>query len=167
MESTTAPPATADRPQPPKAGTLPRRVYDELRTLLDDTVTYPPGHRMPTYPQMARQYGVAVDTVRLAVRALHLEGRLDPRSSGTYVMGEGYMPPPTGRIPAITAAVRKRILDGAYEPGRSVTQEVAQEFRASIRSVYKALAPLKAEGLMVAERGVGTMVAQRVTGTQR
>ncbi|MFE1190011.1 GntR family transcriptional regulator [[Kitasatospora] papulosa] len=154
-----ASPSTLQPPARPKPGTLPRHVYDQLSKLLDDTATYPPGHRMPTYPQMAKQYGVSVDTVRLAIRALHGETRLDPRASGTYVMGKGYVPPPVGKIPAITEAVRDRILDGTYEPGRTIISEVAKEFGASFRSVYKALAPLKDEGLIVARHGVGTMVA--------
>src|SRR5215475_9393917 len=68
----------------------PRRLYrqiaDQLRQLIDDG-EYPVGSRLPTERELAEKLGVSRPTVREALVALEVEGRLRIKvGSGIYVI---------------------------------------------------------------------------------
>jgi DNA-binding GntR family transcriptional regulator len=66
-----------------------RRVADQLRRAIE-LGTYATGKRLPPYRQLAADEGVAVGTIREAMRILAAEGRVELRDrSGAYVL-----PPP-------------------------------------------------------------------------
>jgi DNA-binding FadR family transcriptional regulator len=84
--------------QLPLAVVAPRRLYrqiaDQLRQLIDDG-EYPAGSRLPTERELAEQLGVSRPTVREALIALEVEGRLRIRvGSGIYVIDQ----PPTAVV---------------------------------------------------------------------
>ena len=63
-----------------------RRIADQLRQLIDDG-EYTVGSRLPTERELAEQLGVSRPTVREALIALEVEGRLRIRvGSGIYVI---------------------------------------------------------------------------------
>lgn len=111
--------------QLPLAVIEPRRLYrqiaDQLRQLIDDG-EYPVGSRLPTERELAEQLGVSRPTVREALIALEVEGRLRIRvGSGIYVIDQ----PPT----AVVAAANPPI-EGSFEILRArafVESAVAEE----------------------------------------
>lgn len=152
-------PTPNQAPSVPKPGTLRRRVYDGLETLLADTDTYPPGTRLPTYRALRQQYGVAQAAVSAAMEALASQGRVWIRPpQGVFVLGEGHEPTPTKAVLIATAA-RERIADGTLKPGTPLVPLLAREFGTNASVVSSALRPLAAEGLLVAEPFSGTYVS--------
>jgi DNA-binding FadR family transcriptional regulator len=111
--------------QLPLAVIEPRRLYrqiaDQLRQLIDDG-EYGVGSRLPTERELAEQLGVSRPTVREALIALEVEGRLRIRvGSGIYVIDQ----PPT----ALVAAANPPI-EGSFEILRArafVESAVAEE----------------------------------------
>ncbi|MEJ1161083.1 FadR/GntR family transcriptional regulator [Prosthecomicrobium sp. N25] len=89
----------------PLAAIEPRRLYrqvaDQLRQLIDRG-EYPVGGRLPTERELAEQLGVSRPTVREALIALEVEGRLKIRvGSGIYVVE----PPAAAAAPAGPAPI--------------------------------------------------------------
>jgi DNA-binding FadR family transcriptional regulator len=87
----------------PLATIEPRRLYrqvaDQLRQLIDQG-EYPVGGRLPTERDLAEQLGVSRPTVREALIALEVEGRLKIRvGSGIYVTEPRSAPPAAGSAP--------------------------------------------------------------------
>ncbi|XMN04638.1 GntR family transcriptional regulator [Streptomyces griseobrunneus] len=159
--SATAAWAASKVPTVPKPGTLRRRVYDGLESLLADTDTYPPGTRLPTYRALRQRYGVAQAVVGAAMEALASQGRVWIRPpQGVFVRGEGDAPTQTKAVLIATAA-RERIADGTLKPGTPLVPLLAQEFETNGSVVSSALRPLAAEGLLVAEPFSGTYVSPR------
>jgi DNA-binding FadR family transcriptional regulator len=81
----------------PLAVIEPRRLYrqiaDQLRHLMDEG-EYPVGSRLPTERELAEKLGVSRPTVREALIALEVEGRLRIRvGSGIYVIPPQPAPP--------------------------------------------------------------------------
>lgn len=109
----------------PLAVIEPRRLYrqiaDQLRQLIDGG-EYPVGSRLPTERELAEKLGVSRPTVREALIALEVEGRLRIRvGSGIYVIDQ----PPT----AVVAAANPPI-EGSFEILRArafVESAVAEE----------------------------------------
>jgi DNA-binding FadR family transcriptional regulator len=63
-----------------------RRIADQLRLLIDQG-EFPVGSRLPAERELASQLGVSRPTVREALIALEVEGRLKIRvGSGIYVI---------------------------------------------------------------------------------
>jgi DNA-binding FadR family transcriptional regulator len=108
----------------PLAVIEPRRLYrqiaDQLRQLIDDG-EYRVGGRLPTERELAEKLGVSRPTVREALIALEVEGRLRIRvGSGIYVIDQ----PPT----AVVAA--NPPIEGSFEILRArafVESAVAEE----------------------------------------
>ena len=102
----------------------PRRLYrqiaDQLRQLIDHG-EYPVGSRLPTERELADMLGVSRPTVREALIALEVEGRLRIRvGSGIYVNAQ----PPQGPVAAPTP------IEGPFEVLRArafVESAVAEE----------------------------------------
>ncbi|MFI1189781.1 GntR family transcriptional regulator [Streptomyces californicus] len=143
----------------PRRGTLTRRVYDELESLLADTDTYPPGIKLPTYRALCQQYGVAQGVVGAAMEVLASQGRVwIRRPQGVFVLGEGEVPTPTKAV-LIATAVRERIADGTLKPGIPLVPLLVAEFETNDSVVSSALRPLAAEGLLYIKHGSGTYVS--------
>ncbi|MFG3429493.1 GntR family transcriptional regulator [Streptomyces californicus] len=113
---------------------------------------------------LMREFGVSWATVRRALTPLMEGGLLISRPGvGTYVPPEGTVPP--HRDPAVLttsarlgAIVRARIEDGTIQPGKPVSARLMEEFGVGRTTLRSALAPLIAEGLLIAKPKVGTYV---------
>ena len=109
----------------PLAVIEPRRLYrqiaDQLRQLIDDG-EYAVGSRLPTERELAEKLGVSRPTVREALIALEVEGRLSIRvGSGIYVIEHQ----PTAPVAAANAPI-----EGPFEILRArafVESAVAEE----------------------------------------
>ena len=74
-----------------------RQVADQLRQLIDSG-EYEIGARLPTERELAQQFGLSRPTVREALIALEVEGRVRIRvGSGIYVRAIEEQPPSLGR----------------------------------------------------------------------
>ncbi|SEE84684.1 regulatory protein, gntR family [Streptomyces sp. 2131.1] len=148
-------------PGPPAKGTLGRAVYDDLAGMLADTDQYPPGTRLPSYMKLRQRYGVSQGVVSSAMESLAYERRVRIGPGGVVVLGKKPMraQPPTPS--PIERAVRSRIVYGGIKPVRLSVGALADEFKASRDSVRSALAPLVAEGLLVAVHGTDSYVSGR------
>jgi len=63
-----------------------RKIARELREKIADGVTFPVGARLPSYRQLATEYGVAGNTAQAALKLLQDEGLIEVRrASGSYV----------------------------------------------------------------------------------
>lgn len=63
-----------------------RRIARVLRAQIADGTTYPVGARLPSYRQLAAEYGVAGNTAQAALKLLQDEGLVEVRpASGSYV----------------------------------------------------------------------------------
>jgi DNA-binding FadR family transcriptional regulator len=151
----------------PLATVEPRRLYrqiaDQLRQLIDDG-EYPVGGRLPTERELAEKLGVSRPTVREALIALEVDGRLRIRvGSGIYVIDQ----PPTA-LPAGNAPI-----EGSFEILRArafVESAVAEEAarRVTPADVVR-LDGVLAEGLqrqrsrdeyLIHDRGFHTAIAE-------
>ncbi|UVO27648.1 FadR/GntR family transcriptional regulator [Bradyrhizobium arachidis] len=89
-----------------EARRLYRQVADQLRALIDSG-EYAVGNRLPTERELAEQLKVSRPTVREALIALEVEGRLRIRvGSGIYVIE------PAGAVPSFPAAA---VMEGPFE----------------------------------------------------
>lgn len=97
-----------------------RRIADQLRLLIDQG-EYPVGSKLPTERELASQLGVSRPTVREALIALEVEGRLKIRvGSGIYVVD----PQPGHAIP------NSATIEGSFEILRArafVESAIAEE----------------------------------------
>ncbi|MFT7561318.1 MAG: DNA-binding FadR family transcriptional regulator [Flavobacteriales bacterium] len=75
--------------QPPTTGTsqrLYRNIADKMLAMLDES-DFPPGTRLPSERELSEQFGVSRPTIREAIIALELSGRVEVRTgSGVYVL---------------------------------------------------------------------------------
>lgn len=63
-----------------------RKIARILREKIADGVTFPIGARLPSYRQLATEYGVAGNTAQAALKLLQDEGLIEVRpASGSYV----------------------------------------------------------------------------------
>ena len=63
-----------------------RKIARILREKIADGVTFPVGARLPSYRQLAAEYGVAGNTAQTALKLLQEEGLIEVRpASGSYV----------------------------------------------------------------------------------
>lgn len=112
----------------------PRRLYrqiaDQLRQLIDRG-EYPVGGRLPTERALADMLGVSRPTVREALIALEVEGRLRIRvGSGIYVTNaQAAAPPPA----------EPKVIEGPFEILRArafIESAVAEEAARCVRPVH-------------------------------
>lgn len=68
-----------------------------------------------------------------------------------------------GTVAGMAAYIRARIEGGSLEPGNKLppTKNLMAQFNLSDNAVYRAVALLKAEGLLVSHQGKGVFVAER------
>jgi DNA-binding FadR family transcriptional regulator len=154
--------------QLPLAVIEPRRLYrqiaDQLRQLIDDG-EYRVGSRLPTERELAEQLGVSRPTVREALIALEVEGRLRIRvGSGIYVIDQ----PPTALV-----ATANPPIEGSFEILRArafVESAVAEEAArlakpADVARLDRVLAQGKRcqrsrDAYLVFDRGFHTAIAE-------
>jgi DNA-binding FadR family transcriptional regulator len=109
---------------------VPRRLYrqvaDQLRQLFDDG-EYLPGDRLPTERELAEKMGISRPTIREALIALEVEGRVRIRvGSGIYVTEPPGNPPPlTSEEGPFELLSAREFIEGniAEEAARHVTPE--------------------------------------------
>lgn len=90
--------------QPVAARRLYVQIADQIRSLLDSGEA-PPGARLPPERDLARQLGVSRPSLREAIIALEVEGRLEVRvGSGIYVTPQKRRAP-RDRLAAIAEAI--------------------------------------------------------------
>lgn len=152
----------------PLAVIQPRRLYrqiaDQLRQLIDDG-EYGVGSRLPTERELAEQLGVSRPTVREALIALEVEGRLRIRvGSGIYVIDQP---------PAALVAAANPPIEGSFEILRArafVESAVAEEAAhlakpADVARLDRVLAQGKRrqrsrDAYLVFDRGFHTAIAE-------
>ncbi|WP_055522847.1 GntR family transcriptional regulator [Streptomyces graminilatus] len=170
---------------------LPTRIAAVIHGRIEDG-TYPAGSVLPPRPRLVEELGVSRSTVDHACRALRERGLLvsvPGRGRGTVVVdplnpptgpevlarrGEGACETWPGRgstrdtVDRITAAVRKRIADGTYRPGRRIPSvaELAEEFDCRTWLAREAVDVLKGEGLLYSLRPKGHFVCPDVAGAR-
>ncbi|PCK09311.1 MAG: GntR family transcriptional regulator [Alteromonadaceae bacterium] len=72
--------------EPRSTQRLYRNVADKMLTMLDGS-DYPPGTRLPSERELSEKFGVSRPTIREAIIALELSGRVEVRTgSGVYVL---------------------------------------------------------------------------------
>jgi DNA-binding FadR family transcriptional regulator len=139
-----------------------RRIADQLRQLIDDG-EYPVGSRLPTERELAEKLGVSRPTVREALIALEVEGRLRIRvGSGIYVIHQ----PPTAVVSPDSP------IEGSFEILRArafvesaVAEEAARQAKPDdVARLDRVLAQGKRrqrsrERYLVSDRGFHTAVA--------
>ena len=170
---------------------LPDRVAAVLRSRIDDG-TYPVGSVLPPRPLLVEELGVSRSTIDHACRALREQGVLltvPGRGRGTVVRdplnpttgpdvlarrSEGACETWPGRgstrdtVERIAAAVRTRITDGTYQPGRRIPSvaQLAEEFSCRTWLAREALDALKGEGLLYSLSPKGHFVCPDAAGTR-
>jgi GntR family transcriptional regulator, transcriptional repressor for pyruvate dehydrogenase complex len=126
----TAPPARAILPMPIQT-IEPRRLYrqiaDQVRGLLERG-EYPAGSRLPPERDLAVQLGVSRPSVREALIALELEGRVEVRmGSGIYVRPLGAARPgPVGDEAPLETIRARALIEGALAAHAATHMKKAQ-----------------------------------------
>lgn len=147
----------------PLQAMTPRRLYrqvaDQLRQLMDSG-EFPVGGRMPTERELAASLGISRPTVREALIALEVDGRVSIRvGSGIYVL------PASQRAPAPELPVPDLPLAGPFEilaaralfEGAIAEQVAGLATKTDIAAIDAALARMQT----VSEPGSGNIDADR------
>jgi DNA-binding FadR family transcriptional regulator len=122
----------------------PRRLYrqvaDQLRQLIDNG-EFAVGSRLPTERDLAAQLCISRPTVREALIALEVDGRVSIRGgSGIYVL-----PPPAAPSPAISAAGPFELLNARALFEGAVAEDAARHSTpATMRAVDEMIAAMEA-----------------------
>lgn len=159
-----------------EARRLYRQVADQLRALIDGG-EYPVGSRLPTERELAEQLKVSRPTVREALIALEVEGRVRIRpGSGIYVIepiASAFTVPGSAIIEGPFELLRAReFIEGAIagEAARLATPEDIARIDAALAAMATADHP--SESMMVHDRAfhiavagcLGNAVLMRVVG---
>ncbi|CCD99842.1 FadR/GntR family transcriptional regulator [Bradyrhizobium sp. STM 3809] len=147
-----------------EARRLYRQVADQLRTLIDGG-EFPVGSRLPTERELAEQLRVSRPTVREALIALEVEGRVRIRvGSGIYVIeptAPAFTAPASTIIEGPFELLRAReFIEGAIagEAARRATAEDIARIEAALAAMTTADHP--SEALMVHDRAFHIAVAE-------
>ncbi|MDT3398706.1 GntR family transcriptional regulator [Streptomyces sp. B1866] len=159
---------TQDDGDPPDAQ---QRFTRAMRRAIADG-TYPPGTVLPSQGALCRLFGSNRNAVSRGMRSLRAEGLVEIQSGvGTRVIGEAPPArppsppydadrPPLSKRRAVADAVRRAIADGTLTPGSRLPQaDLGQRYGASLSTVGRAMADLRAEGLVEGCEGQGVWVA--------
>lgn len=146
-----------------EARRLYRQVADQLRALIDSG-EYPVGSRLPTERDLAEQLKVSRPTVREALIALEVEGRVRIRvGSGIYVIEPAALAlslPTSGLIEGPFELLRAReFIEGAIaeQAARVATSENIERIDASLAAMAKVEHP--GEASMIHDRAFHVAVA--------
>ncbi|MFI6092474.1 GntR family transcriptional regulator [Streptomyces sp. NPDC051218] len=146
-----------------------RQVAEVIQNRIADG-TYPPRSRVPSVVQLIAEFGIAHATAHKALTGLRAKGLTYTEPGlGSFVspasrsegLAESEDTQPVWR--QVAAAITARITDGSYPVGARVpsTMELSAEFEIATSTAQKVLAHLKNEGLVRAEVGLGSFVAER------
>jgi DNA-binding FadR family transcriptional regulator len=146
-----------------EARRLYRQVADQLRALIDSG-EYRVGSRLPTERDLAEQLKVSRPTVREALIALEVEGRVRIRvGSGIYVIEPAALVPPSPAATEIEGPFEllraREFLEGAIaeQAARVATSEDIARIDASLDAM--ATAPHPGEASMIHDRAFHVAVA--------
>ena len=128
-----------------QSGGCPRgRLYQDLaRRLVSELAAgrYPPGSRLPGEREMALQYNVSRPTVREAIIALEVQGRVEVRlGSGAYVLHQaGERDVPGFDISAFELTEARLLFEGeaAALAAAQITDEEVAEIEALVREIAR------------------------------
>ncbi|MDQ1031479.1 DNA-binding GntR family transcriptional regulator [Streptomyces umbrinus] len=126
--------------------------------------TYPPGSRLPTYAELASEFGAGHTTISNALQLLRKEGLVSERqrSKRVYAVRSASEHPGADRnvTGEIERIVRSRLSDGTYAVGTWLpsARTLAAEFGVCHATIREALAPLKGEKLLASLETLGTYV---------
>jgi GntR family transcriptional regulator, transcriptional repressor for pyruvate dehydrogenase complex len=120
-------------PKPMDSRRLYQQVADQIRTVIEES-RFAPGTRLPPERELALQLGVSRPSLREALIALEIEGRVEIRmGSGVYVCAApptaGEEPVALGESPTELMQVRS-VIEGAV-----ISQAAARVTRASLERV--------------------------------
>ncbi|WP_237330696.1 GntR family transcriptional regulator [Streptomyces sp. BA2] len=146
-----------------------RQVAEVIQNRIEDG-TYPPRTRVPSVVQLTAEFGIANATAHKVLTGLRAKGLTYTESGlGSSVspasrskgLAESEDTQPVWR--QVASAIATRITDGSYPVGARVPSalELSAEFEIATSTAQKVLAHLKDEGLVRAEVGLGSFVAER------
>ncbi|MEV0526741.1 winged helix-turn-helix domain-containing protein [Streptomyces sp. NPDC050439] len=148
-----------------------RQVADVIRDRIEDG-TYPPRTRVPSVIQLTAEFGIANATAHKVLGGLRAEGLTYTEPGLGSFVSPADAPPP-GRAPDIrdvqpiwrrvATVMAARIAEGDYPVGAPVPSvaKLSSEFSISESTAHKVLAHLRDKGLVRAEVGLGSFVAER------
>ncbi|MEV8318034.1 winged helix-turn-helix domain-containing protein [Streptomyces sp. NPDC059900] len=147
-----------------------RQVAELIRGRIEDG-TYPPRTRVPSVVQLTAEFGIANATAHKVLGGLRAEGLTYTEPGLGSFVSPADTPPPE-RVPEIQDAqpawrkvatvMAARIAEGDYPVGAPVPSvaRLSSEFGISASTAHKVLAHLRDKGLVRAEVGLGTFVAE-------
>ncbi|MCX4564403.1 GntR family transcriptional regulator [Streptomyces phaeochromogenes] len=127
--------------------------------------TYPPGSRLPTYAELASEFGAGHTTISNALQLLRKEGLVSERQRSKRVYARRSASEHPGADRNITGEIEQiapsRLSDGTYAVGTWLpsARTLAAEFGVVHATIRKALAPLKGEKLLASLETLGIYVA--------
>ena len=148
--------------RPITAPRLHQRIADEIARLIDER-TFKPGERLPAERALAIQLGVSRSSLREALSALELAGRVEIRlGSGVYVRagGRATARPPAGGMSPFDVLRARRVIEG-----ETAALAARHANRAQIRAMERAFIGLAADmradrPMSQADRGFHVCIAQ-------
>ncbi len=158
----TSPSPIAKRARMPIQSIEPRRLYrqvaDQLRQLIDNG-EFPAGSRLPTERELALQLGVSRPTVREALIALEVDGRVRIRvGSGIYALAT---PAPTTVIAQPLAGPFEILAARALFEGVIAEQAARSATPAHIEAIDEALRPMRRATTLGPDSGPDSVAADR------
>ena len=121
-----------------------RRIADEIVRRIDDG-TFPPGRRLPAERELAHRLGVSRSSLREALGALEMEGRLEIRvGAGAFVMAKR-APRPAGRRDAAEVSPFDVLSARRLVEGEAAALAARHATPAQVRAIASAFARLAAD----------------------
>jgi DNA-binding FadR family transcriptional regulator/8-oxo-dGTP pyrophosphatase MutT (NUDIX family) len=122
---------------------------------------YPPGATVPSEEAIAKEFGVARETARRAVKEIETQGLVTTvHGRGRFVAGESGGKSMGTKHEQIAAALRQQIESGKLKPGDSLPSEadVCSLYDVSRKTARNAFAELERSGLAKSEPRKGRVV---------
>lgn len=139
-----------------------RLIAAELERLIGSG-EYPAGSLLPSEPTLARDHGVARNTIRAALEVLAEAGLVEVLPGhGRRVAGEAEAASATTAYERLAAALSERVTAGEFHPETPLPSEarLQEEHGVSRNTVRRAYRLLEEQGTIVIRHGAGAFVAQ-------
>lgn len=147
------------------------KIADALRTSIA-TGELPPGSPVPSEPVLAARFAVARNTVRRALVELQRDGLITTVPGKGRIVSEPQVPATHARdllvaYRRVAAELRGAIERGKYAPGGRLPSEatLARRYGVSRETARRALASLRAVGMVSVVHGKGWFVRSDAAGT--